>query len=183
MTIPKQTGEGTFLTNCIQLYEAMLAELKCSKNNKTAEEERIQNCFEIAGAYKDKLNQLVRHHKFLSKEEEVFFFKKIKPLFTAEVEFFTYLYHIELFKTKEIESDNYELEQFYKRQLQKRDKLRKEQPDFYHYVQEGHTSADIQWFTRKCETMDSSLFDGLMGRYLAIEKFELYLKDKMNARD
>lgn len=37
--------------------------------------------------------------------DEIFFFKNVKPLFQAEVEFYTYCYHIALVKTREIEAD------------------------------------------------------------------------------
>jgi len=103
----------------------------------------------------------------------------VKPLFTVNVKFYTYYYHLILFKTKEIEADKIELESFYKRQLQRKEKLRKEHPEFYEYVQEQHAYANAQWFTRHTSSKDSSLFDALMGRWLAIEKFEDHLKGVM----
>lgn len=172
----KQHETGTFLSNCIQLYDEMLIKIKACKKNKTDDEERIQTCFEIATAYKEKVNVAVREHEFTNLCDEIFFFKTIKPLFQAEVEFYTYCYHINLFKTKEMETDKQELEDFYKRQLLKREKFRKEQPEFYEYVQEEKTHADECWFTRSFNSKDCSLFDALMGRYRAIEKFEDYLK-------
>lgn len=179
MTIPKLTEPSTFLKGCLQFYEEMLIEIDECKQEKRCEEERIQNCFEIAGNYKERINEAVRNFNFTNQEDEVFFFKKVKPLFTAEVEYYTYLYHIVLFKTKEMETDKHELEAFYKRQLLKREKLRKEFPAFYEYVQREQTYADAQWFTRHLNTRDCSLFDSLMGRYLAIEKFEEHLKAVM----
>lgn len=180
MTMLKQPETGTFLSNCIQLYDEMLESIKaCSKEN-TTEEERIQTCFEIAGSYKEQINDAVRNHHFTDSADEIFFFKQVKPLFQAEVEFYTYCYHIVLFKTKELEADKKELELFYKRQLVKREKLRKDHPVFYDYVENGKTSADLQWFTRGIKSKDSSMFDHLMGKYLAIEKFELYLKGIMS---
>lgn len=178
--IPRQENVRTFLSICIELYEVMLAEIKTSKINVKEEGEMIQTCFEIAGTYKEQLNQAVRNYQFPNKSDEIFFFKKIKPLFTAEVEFYTYLYHIFLFKTREIEADKIELARFYKRQLLKKEKLKKENPDFIKYIEENANYADLQWFTRKKQTECSSLFDALMGRYIAIEKFEIFLKDLMN---
>lgn len=179
IAIPKEKGVRTFLGSCIYLYEEMIAEIKACKQKPLQEEEQIQSCFEIAGTYKERINEAVRGYQFTEKSDEVFFFKKVKPLFTAEVDFFTYLYHIALFKTKEIEADKQELEQFYKRQLLKKEKLQKEYPAFIKYIEEDGNNADLQWFIRQGRSSDSSLFDALMGRYLAIEKFELYLKDIM----
>jgi hypothetical protein len=179
MSMPKQTETGTFLSKCIQLYDEMLAEIKACKKEKSNEEERIQTCFEIAGNYKEKINEAVRNHDFMNSTDEIYFFRNVKPLFHAEVEFYTYCYHITLFKTKELEADKKELENFYNRQLVKKEKLRKEHPVFCEYVEEGKTYADMQWFTRRLNSRESSLFDKLMGKYLAIEKFEDYLKGVM----
>lgn len=180
ITIPKQNEECTLLNSCIQLYETMIAEIKYCKNNLANEEERIQACFEIAATYKERINEAVRNFTFTSEDDEIFFFKKIKPLFAAEVEYYTYLYHIVLFKTNEMEADKQELNAFYKRQLLRKEKFKNENPEFYEYVHQDCCTADAQWFTRKTQSKDSSLFDGLMGRYLAIEKFELYLKGVIN---
>lgn len=179
ITPPKQTDTGTFLSNCIQLYENMLLAIKACKNERKDEEERIQTCFEIATAYKEKINEAVREYSFTRKSDEIFFFKSVKPLFQAEVEFYTYCYYITVFKTKEMETDKQELQDFYKRQLLRKEKLRKEHPVFCEYVQEKKTHADRYWFTRSINNKDSSLYDGLMSRFLGIEKFADYLKEVM----
>ena len=174
--IPAKTEKSNFLTNCIELYEQMHEEITACKKGKVQEEERVQACFEIAGLYKEKMIAAVRNHTFESVEDEILFFKQIKPLFHAEVELYTYCYHIILFKTVEVEEDKNELKSFYQRQLLRKEKLKKENPVFYEYVQERNTYADAEWFTRHNNSRDSSLYDALMGKYLAIEKFEDYLR-------
>ncbi|TWI85845.1 RteC protein [Lacibacter cauensis] len=179
LQIPAKTEQGVFLRNCIDLYEEMHREIKNCKNKNVQEDELVQACFEIAGLYKEKMIAAVRNHTFERVEDEILFFKQIKPLFHAEVEFYTYCYHIILFKTVELEADKNELRNFYKRQLQRKEKLKKENPVFYEYVQERNTYADAEWFTRHNNSRDSSLFDALMGKYLALEKFEDYLRTIM----
>lgn len=183
MTMPKQTERSAFLCDCIQLYEQMIAEINNKKNGITDEEERIQLCFEIAANYREKIKEAVRNYQFTSQEDEIFFFKKVKPLFTSEAEYYTYCYHIVLFKTKSMDGDANELKEFYNRQLQRKEKFRREFLVFYNYVQDESTYADKHWFTRHSHSRDSSLFDGLMGRYLAIEKFETYIKGVINNTD
>lgn len=178
--MPKRSESGTFLGDCIQLYDDMLAEIKVCKKKQSNEEERILTCFEIVENYKDKVNEAVRNHDFKNSADEIYFFKNVKPLFHAEAEFYTYCYHNILFKTKELNADKQELRDFYQRQLAKKEKMRKEHPVFCEYVQEKKTYADMQWFTRGIKNSDSSLFDNLMGKYLAIEKFEVYLMGIMN---
>jgi hypothetical protein len=176
LTIPKQTGESTFLCSCIQLYEQMMAEIKSIKGSIANEEERIQLCFEVASNYKEKIKESVRSYQFSNQADEIFFFKKVKPLFNAEAEYYTYRYHTVLFKTKDPDADANELSDFYKRQLLRKEKFKREFQVFYEYITNEATYADKQWFTRHSHSRDSSLFDGLMGRYLAIEKFETYVR-------
>jgi hypothetical protein len=176
MTIPKQTEESTFLCNCIQLYEQMNAEIKNKKKNIVDEEALIQLCFEIATNYKEKIKESVRNYQFSNQADEIFFFKKVKPLFNAEVEYYTYRYHLVLFKTREMDGDANELDEFYKRQLLRKEKFKREFQAFYDYITDEETYADKQWFTRHSHSKDSSLFDGLMGRWMAIEKFETYVR-------
>jgi hypothetical protein len=155
----------------------MRQELKQCKKNGLGEEEQIQTCFEIAGEYREMICKAVRCFAFTGKAEEIFFFKQVKPLFTAEVEFYTYVYHLALFRTKKMEQDPRELLAFYKRQLLRKDKLRKENPEFFDYTRDGSTDRDEKWFTRQVPKGDSSIYDTLMGRYLAVEKFERYIND------
>ncbi len=181
MTIPKQSEACTFLKGCIQLYEEMLAVIEQCKQEKTNEAERIQGCFEIAIDYKAKLMTDVRAYTFEKTTDEVCFFKKIKPLFSAEVEYYTYCYHVLLFRSNYIEPDQTEWEHFMMRQLQRMGKFKKEHQEFYLYVTAQRTDNDLIWFTRDGEGSDKSLCDGLMGTYLALKRYIEFIQMTLKA--
>jgi hypothetical protein len=155
----------------------MRAELEAA--NYKIEEEFAQRCFEIAATYKEKINLSVRTVQFGNECDEISFFKHIKPLFTAEVEFYTYLYHIALIKSKQVEHEAPFLFAYYERQLLRIDKFRLENLNFCDYVESGETHLDRAWFTRRFQCKDGSLFDGLMGKYISNVKLKEYLNKKL----
>lgn len=166
---------NSFLCSCMGLYEQMLDEIKLGKRKIMNKEELFQQCFETACNYKDSLNRRVRSYDFESTDDEIFFFKKIKPLFSAEVECYVFCYHVVLFESSEIDNDKEGRDSFYKRQLNRMDRFRRDNKEFYNYVIAESTCADKAWFTRHNGDKENSLFDRLMGTYLAIQKFEVYI--------
>jgi hypothetical protein len=166
----------------MQLYEELLYEIKQLKHKKMSQEDLFQHCFEVACNYKDALNRRVRIYEFGSSEDEIFYFKKIKPLFNAEIEYYVFCYHVVLFKTSNLENDKEELEAYYKRQLNRMDRFRKDNKEFYNYVVAESSCADKAWFTRHNGDEENSLFDRLMGTYLAIQKFEIYISELIGAK-
>ncbi|NCU06077.1 MAG: hypothetical protein GXC73_19110 [Chitinophagaceae bacterium] len=180
IALPKPVAVSQLLNASLSLVEEMHASIKSIKKKNLSEEDCIQLCFEAATNCKEQVIALVRTYHFRTLDEEIFFFKKIKPVISAEVEYYTYRYHVVLFKTQEAENYEAELKSFYKRQLLRKEKFKNEFEDFCKYVTEDSTYADKEWFTRHSQSKDSSLFDGLMGRYLAIEKFEMYIKGLMS---
>jgi hypothetical protein len=178
ITIPTLTETSPFLGECLDHYEQLLAAIHDCMQRQTSEEVKIQDCFEVAGAYREKIVQLVRSYTFSDRREEIFFFKHVKPLFTAKLEFYTYRYQLILFQTKEIEKDQDELRRFYERQLFRKAKLKKDHPGFYDYVAHERTDADEKWFTRSPGNKETSMYDVLMGKYLAILQFEEFMRTK-----
>jgi len=57
-------------------------------------EKTIQGCFEIATNYRLQLSGEAATYEFDTVADEVLFFKMIKPLYNAEIEFHTYCYHV-----------------------------------------------------------------------------------------
>jgi hypothetical protein len=156
----------------------MLAEFEFLEEHAT-EEEWAQKCFEHAASYKEKVMLKARTVQFTNEYDEISFFKHIKPLFTAEVEFHTYLYHIALIKIKEKDHEVPALLAYYKRQLLRIDKFNIGNSSFCDYVESGATNLDRAWFTRRFQCKDGSLFDGLMGKYISNIKLKEYLNKKL----
>lgn len=177
-TIQLPENGGSFLRKCIQHYEKMQHEIRQCRKKEHDVENDIQCCFDVASSYRVELLNMVTDYEFESESEEIFFFKQIKPLFTAEVEYYSFRYHAELFSNTVEDNDPMEIELFYQRQLQRMDRFSRENFQFYDYVSEGRSDKDSCWFTRcnagdipENERRNSSSHDKLMGTYIALKKY------------
>jgi hypothetical protein len=177
--VPEHTG--SFLVNCIQFYGEMLNDIKLCKRKGFDKQAEIQCCFEIATNYLGRLSADIKEYVFESRTDEIFFFKKIKPLFTVEAEFFTYQYHAELFKSNVEEDCQQELELFYNRQLQRMTKFSRDYPAFYAYMQEERTENDHLWFIRSDDQRTNCSHDKLLATYGAIKRYEQYVQTEFES--
>lgn len=180
-TIQVPSTTGSFLLRCIQFYEEMVNDIKLCKRKCLEKQAEIQCCFEIATNYVGRLSLDVKDYEFESLTDEILFFKKIKPLFTAEAEFYTYYYHAELFKNTVEDNCPVELETFYRRQLQRMTKFCREHPVFYAYVQEEKICNDATWFIRNQKDRTTSSHDKLMATYWAIKRYEEFVHSELKS--
>lgn len=162
---------GGYLVRCISQYEEMMRDINLNKKKGLETMAGIECCFQIATHYRNiLLNELVRY-QFQHQAEEIFFFKKIKPLYNAEIEFYGLCNYAEIFKRTEGNKEPPALEPFLIKEKGRLEKFGKENTLFYNYIQEGRTDMDPVWFTRLEDQSTNSQYDGLMGTYLAIEKY------------
>lgn len=175
--VPENTG--SFLIHCIQLYEQMQNDIKLCRRKSLDKQTEIQCCFEIATNYVGRLSADIKDYAFESLKDEILFFKKIKPLFTVEAEFYTYQYHAELFKSNVEDDCQNDLEIFYQRQLQRMAKFNREHPVFYAYMHEEKTESDHLWFIRKPGESAICPYDRLMATYGAIKKYEEFVSAEL----
>jgi hypothetical protein len=178
-TIQVPENSGSFLLRCIQFYDEMLNDIKLCKRKGLEKQAEIQCCFEISTNYIGRLSNDVKSYEFENIKDEIFFFKKLKPLFTAEAEFYTYQYHAELFKSTVEDKCPMEMELFYRRQLQRMTKFSREHPVFYNYVQEEKNCNDASWFTRDPEDRSRSSHDKLVSTYWAIKRYEEFVETEL----
>ncbi|MBS1564485.1 MAG: RteC domain-containing protein, partial [Bacteroidetes bacterium] len=132
----------------------------------------------------------VSNYAFPSAEEEIRFFREIKPAFTSEVEYYNLLYHVEIFKPVSRE----ELLAFWLRERQRLTDFIREHEAFYQYYKGGETHSDLQYFTRagsqsarlpeaKIYDRDANAttgYDYLVTSLLALERFARYVDDKLS---
>lgn len=180
-TIQIPGNAGSFLTYCIGLYGQLLEDSKLCRRKGLEKLEEIQCCFEIAMNYTVKLAAEVSAYQFATLADEIVFFKKIKPLFTGEAEFCTYRYHAEIFKDTVEDNCPLELELFYRRQLQRRQKFGREHAAFYRYMQEGRQDLDADWFTRPPEEPAACLYDKPLASLQAIGQYEQFVEEALKA--
>jgi hypothetical protein len=103
---------------------------------------------------------MLKCYQFLNDEEEIWFFKIIKPKFTALIEYYTLVYHAELFMPSLKEDDTHT---FWKKEKEKIKKFYRQHTEFCEYYKSGDTSMDYIYFLKKnaedCKHCFNKLYD------------------------
>jgi RteC protein len=105
----------------------------------------VESCFKIALHYRNLIKGYVDGHVFEQPAAEINFFKHIKPLFGATVEYNILCYQTILFKPVH---DKGELTQYWVQQLKRIDRFYSRNAEFYNYYTSNQTSRDELYFTR-----------------------------------
>lgn len=128
----------------MQLYARMqqeIGQLEAVSKNEMA---RLEGCFSIALTYFEKIKERSASYVFRHETDEIHFFKNIKPLFRAALEYYTLLYQAVLFKPAEKDW----LVAYWLQQLKRVDRFNNRHREFYQYYMSGCTYRDAFYFTR-----------------------------------
>lgn len=176
------------------LYNALLAEIEASRKSCITELEHVEQVFKIALNYWHKLKEQLKDFAFTNKEEEINFYKKVKPKFTTLMEYMILLNHALLlvpFENKESERD------FWEGELQILNRFKEKNATFVDYYTCEKTHHDHQYFLP--ENYDLANFnvarpydtgrefltshDHLVATYMAQKMYNDYVKKKLRALD
>src|SRR6186713_104273 len=128
-----------------EYHQELLNAIILCEESERSEMEAIEACFKCSLDIWGRLQKHIKQNTFASREEEIYFFKKVKPQFTAYIEYYTCRYHALLFRPAE---DALELARFWRWELRKIEKFYETHKDFCCYVREGFTEKDDEYFLR-----------------------------------
>jgi hypothetical protein len=179
----KNTGE--------QLYQTMMVDILHCRQKSLDTNTETECCFQISNNYWAKLRREISKFDFTDSQDEIFFFKHIKPLFTSEIEYYGLLHHAQLFKSGT--NDPGKLQEFWKRESKRLMRFRDENEDFYNYYKRGDTDYDETWFLRSNSDLSNFLtaasydldvkantsHDWMIARIMALEKYDVYVRKEM----
>jgi len=131
-------------------YHQLLAAIALHRDTGDGEMEKVEACFKSSLESWSKVRKEVKSHDFTSTEEEVRFFKEIKPLFTSYIEYYTYCYHALLFMPA---GNLLELKRFWKWEMRKIERFRENNREFCQYIRQGDTYKDTEYFLRSSNTL------------------------------
>jgi hypothetical protein len=151
---------------------------------------KSEKAIELSVKSKDKLKALVQKTNFKSEEEEIQFFKEIKPQFTSKVIYYNSIFNIEM---KKPNGGTRVLKKYYNNELVKLKAFFDNELDFYKYYRSGNIYLDYKYFLRgKCDiklSLDSYYFetdrsfstshDFKVARILANDLIQLYLENQL----
>jgi hypothetical protein len=170
-------------------YQEMLQELNHCRRLHFSAPSRTAYCFKICMDHWQKIQKHIATHTFASQTEEIHFFKIVKPKYTSLIEYYTMVYHAELFRPPGDE----ELQLFWRKENARVARFHHEHAAFCSYYKSGCTSMDHVYFKRCnhncCSEKRNMLYDAdgsmiashgyLATSLLAYEMYEVYVLQQM----
>lgn len=173
-----------------QLYVQLRQDIALCKQKGMDCQTKCECCFQIAEKYWKLLKERLKEYMFENTTDEIEFFKQIKPLFIAEIEYYRLLLNTTHFRPEDNEIE--EAKDYWLKQSNRLGKYIAENFEICTYMQTGRTDKDAEWFVRNssagCNLQhmvahepDSTVarsHDYLAGQFLAFEKYSKYADEK-----
>lgn len=162
--------------------------------NETIEDnpiKKLEEAIESVVISLEKLKTFFKNYTPHNKQEEIEFFKEIKPQFTSKLIFYNDIYNIEINKPI---GDEKRIKKYYYKEIKKLKDFFTKNKEFYKYYRTKNTCLDKKYFLRKKYdiklTLESYYFqsdpvfstshDYLIAKLIANEKIIVFLEDKLN---
>jgi RteC protein len=126
------------------LYTELLAELESHAVLAMPEPVKTEYCFRVAVRFWQRARERMDNFPFTNGEEEMLFFKTIKPLFTSRIEFYMLVYPAVLFKPADTKKAPF----FWENELLRFTRFMEKQQQFIQYYKSGASCLDHLYFLR-----------------------------------
>lgn len=151
---------------------------------------KCENAIDIILKSINAIKKIVSKSSFKTDQEEIIFFKEIKPLFTSKLIFYKMVYKIEM---KKPNGGNRILKKYYLNELLKLKAFFDNELEFYQYYRSGSTYLDYKYFQRgkfdiklaldsyyfEADTSFSTSHDFKVAQILANDLIQLYLENQL----
>ena len=164
------------VTDFSQLYHNLLEDIGHCQRKRLDIKAELECCFQICNDYKSLLLKVAGTSKFECREEEIELYKKWKPLFLAEAEYFAYRYHAKLFTE---DADIVANIQFFQRESTRLTKFIEDNRLFYEYWKSGDTELDETWFFPDKKGDDHCSHEQLAATLLALERYTVFIEEQL----
>lgn len=106
---------------------------------------RARRCINLLEVTFGRLKEFTKSYRFKDEQEEIGFFREIKPKLFCHLIFYRKVYNIEMYMPK---GGNEVRVSYLKKELQRITDFFNKNKDFYHYYKSGSTHMDIVYFLR-----------------------------------
>ncbi|MFY8181946.1 MAG: RteC domain-containing protein [Flavobacterium sp.] len=151
---------------------------------------RCEKAIDISLKAKESLRNLILKNQFKSQDEEIQFFKEIKPQFTSKIIYYNTILKIEM---KKPNGGNRILKKYYNNELVKLKAFFDNELEFYKYYRSGNSYLDYKYFLRgkfdiklsldnyyfEADTTFSTSHDFKVAKILANDLIQLYLENQL----
>lgn len=168
-------------TNHREIYQSMVNSLNAIDLQPSPERDAAAKAFMICLQHWSRLQACVMSEGYDSLEYEIYFFKRVKPLFTGRIEYFTKIFQSLAF----IPPDPVGWPAYWAKEAGRLAQFYDQHTAFVEYFRKGYTHHDEEYFVRSVDAevpvvwrtpYDSSAFlssthDGLVAQLWAHERF------------
>lgn len=176
---------SSLLTEISQVYQSIEQQIERGALE-TDEQKWIERSFGLAMKTWLNIEKMAGNYRFLDREEEIYFYKTLKPGFTGLIEYFTLLYKSVVFRP----DDSMEIDAYWKQEL----KNCRESVSIYRsgckYYEQQQSNTDIHFLQQSNQQPllfglnvnrinFNSSYSYLRGRLIAMEKYEKYIQFKL----
>ena len=151
---------------------------------------KYEKAIDISLKSKEKLRILIQKISFKSDEDEIRFFKEIKPQFTSKIIYYNTIFNIEM---KKPNGGTRVLKKYYNNELIKLKAFFDNELDFYKYYRSGNIYLDFKYFLRgkydiklsldsyyfEADKTFSTSHDFKVAKLLANDLIQLYLENRL----
>ena len=139
---------------------------------------RCEKAIEITLKAKENLKNVVIKSQFKSQNEEIYFFKEIKPQFTSKIIYYNSILKIEM---KKPNGGNRILKKYYNNELIKLKSFFDNELEFYKYFLRGKFDVKLALssYYFETDTNFSTSHDYKVAKILANDLIQLYLENKL----
>jgi RteC protein len=162
------------------LYESMSREMETCGELKPHLMAEIECRFNIAQRHWSQVQLKLENHVFLSKLDEIEFYKRIKPLFKSQIEYYNLVYQAEILKPADLPG---EMKESWIKEQFKLDKFIQDNMGFITYYKSGATTWDEEYFLLPAldnENGNTIYPDELITTLFALEKYALYSQNELS---
>lgn len=157
----QHSNNCAFIAQCIQRYARMKEEIHGLSSEQS---------FITVQKYWTAIQEMLVAYEFVDKARDIHFFKRIKPLFIGEKEYYSLLHHAELFAGAD--------PTFWQRQPARLNKLLTENKNVIDAYVGGNTRYDEWWYCRG-QYKDQATQDNTIGCYLGMLRYLKYVQAQL----
>lgn len=175
------------LKQCSRIYKTMQQEMQGYESQLYDEVKWIERGFGVTMQAWLNIEKITDSYQFMNQEEEVCFYKTLKPRFTGLIDYFILTYKSVLFQP----DDYTKREAYWKSELKNCNKLisrlktaclhyEQQQPDTdIYFLQQNNQQPLILSINVSHFTSTSTSYSYLLGRLIAMKKYKKFMQEKI----
>jgi hypothetical protein len=181
------TNQLCLQQQCGRLYKKILLQLTYYETTATDEKKWIEWSFSLTIKAWLSIQEKIEGAPFTDQQEEISFYKTLKPKFVGLMDFFTLLYRSVLFQPEDARGKK----EYWKRELTTCKNFLSKHKTFCRYYEQGDTGMDPVYFVQQNNQQPLifginenrghviTSYSHLLARVISIKKYQRYIQEKI----